>query len=131
MDGGTTPIGTATLTAYNGRWTATYYPSNLPMGNHTFTAVYSGGTAGGTTFPSSTSSGLPLNVIADPTITNVSTSVSQPSVGQSVNLVATVEGGQTVPPGTVTFYDGTTNTNLGTATLSAYNNIWRRIDFDE
>ncbi len=124
MDGGTTPIGTATLTAYNGRWTATYYPSNLPMGNHTFTAVYSGGTAGGTTFPSSTSSGLPLNVIADPTITNVSTSVSQPLVGQQVVLTATVGGGQSVPPGTVTFYDSTTNTSLGTATLSAYNNIW-------
>ncbi len=37
-------------------------------------------------------------------------------------LTATVGGGQAVPPGTVTFWDGTTN--LGTATLHAYNNIW-------
>ncbi len=122
MDGGTTPIGTATLTAYNGQWTATYYPGNLPVGDHTFTAVYSGGSGGGTTFPSSTSSALDLPVVADPTITNVSSSVSQPEVGQSVNLVATVGGTPSVPPGTVTFWDGTTN--LGTATLSAYNNIW-------
>ncbi len=43
MDGGSTPIGTATLTAYNGMWTASYSPSNLPVGNHTFTAVYSSG----------------------------------------------------------------------------------------
>ncbi len=51
MDGGSTPIGTATLTAYNGQWTAKYDPSNLPVGSHTFTAVYNGGTSGSTTFP--------------------------------------------------------------------------------
>ncbi len=49
-------------------------------------------------------------------------SVSQPSVGQSVKLVATVRGGQVAPPGTVTFWDG--STNLGTGTLSAYNGVW-------
>ncbi len=122
MDGGSTAIGTATLQAYNGRWTATYNPSNLPVGSHTFTAVYSGGSSGGTTFPTSTSAALSLPVVADPTITNLNTNVSQPTAGQSVTLTATVNGGQVVPPGTVTFWDG--STNLGTGTLRAYNGIW-------
>jgi streptogramin lyase len=54
---------------------------------------------------------------AAPTLTALAVDVSAPSVGQAVNLTATVSSASGTPSGTVTFFDG--NTALGTSGLNA------------
>lgn len=86
--------------------------SNLAVGTHTMTAVYSGDS----NFNGSTSIAVVVVVTqVTPTISLAST--PNPSTfGQSVTFTATVAGSDTPPSGTVTFKDGALT--LGTATIS-------------
>ena len=81
-------------------------------GTHTLSAQY----VGDPNDAASTSSVLPLTASAIPTVTTVSLASASISAGASETLSATVTSGFGVPPGTVTFYSGTTS--LGTGTLS-------------
>ncbi len=63
-----------------------------------------------------------INSIAPPTLAStsitVTPSISSPALGQQVTLTATVSGCSGTPTGSVDFYDTTSNTDLGTVTLS-------------
>ena len=117
FDGGRNQIGTGTLSVSNNQDQATFFTSSLAQGSHSITASY----GGDSTFAGSTSYNLDQNVNLLPT-TNALTSSQNPSFqGQEVTLVDTISavsgGGTPTPTGTVTFFDTTTNTNLGSADL--------------
>ena len=99
--------------------TATYVDfqtSSLGLGTHSITAVF----PGDGNFETSTSTVFPLTVNKIPTTTSISSSANPSSLGQTVNLTATVTSltGAAIPPGdVVTFKDG--STVLGVYNLSA------------
>ena len=100
---------------------ATLNVSNLTVGSHNLTAVYSGDSNFGT----STSPAITQTVNAAPTATALTSSVNPSTFGQTTVLTATtsVTLGSGTPTGTVTFKDGATvlgtgNLNNGQATLS-------------
>jgi len=106
---GTTSLGTGTLSS----GVATLTTSFATAGTDSLTAVY----AGSTTFATSTSSAVSINVGSTKTATTTALTASTAStkVGNSVTLTATVA--PSTATGTVTFMSGTTS--LGTGTLSS------------
>ncbi len=98
--------------ALDGSAVAKWSTSSLIVGDHTITADY----AGDQDFDSSTSSNLTQHV-RYPTTTGLAADSSSTVYGQEVSLIATVAavGTSTVPDGSVTFAEG--STNLGSATL--------------
>jgi hypothetical protein len=107
-----TTIGSPTLSGS----TASVSTSSLGVGGHTITATYSGDS----TFKGSFGN-LTLTVSMASTSTTV-TSTSNPSMsGQTVTFTASIsiQGlGAGTPHGTVTFFDTTTNTTIGSPMLS-------------
>jgi hypothetical protein len=90
--------------------------SNLSVGNHTITAVYSGDTH----FSTSTSAGFTQTVSKASTTTAVASSANPAAPGQSITFTATVtvtSPGAGTPTGNVTFMDG--STTLGTGAVNA------------
>jgi Ca2+-binding RTX toxin-like protein len=117
---GTKTLGTGTLSTTDGLTTATFSTSNLALGSHSITAIYSGDTNDLT----STSSALSFKVSQDSTTTTVAAAPTATVYGQSVTFTATVavsKPGAGTPTGTVTFKDG--STVLGTGTLSTTNGV--------
>lgn len=119
-----TPTGTVTL--YNGSTAigsaslsggiATLSTSSLPAGSNTITAMYSGATS----FSSSTSNAISIQVNAPVVSTTTTLAASAVTVAQgaSVTLIATVKQstGTTTPTGAVSFYNG--SVLLGSAPLA-------------
>lgn len=104
---GTLPIGTGVL---NGSGVATFTTSALNEGTHVITASYPDTTG----YTGSVSS--PLNQkIRAATITTISSNLNPADLGASVTLSATVDTSNSIPTGSVTFFDGATS--LGSATL--------------
>ena len=107
---GTVAIGTSSL---NGRGVATFSTSNLSLGTHELTAVYSGDG----NFAGSTSVVLSQLVQQGSTNTTLNSSANPSALDRSITLTATVSsGGATVPTGSVKFEDG--NATLGTSSLN-------------
>ena len=106
---GSAVLGSATLTS----GVATLTRATLSIGTHAITAVY-GGSA---TFSASTSSALSQVVSQDPTTVVLASSLNPSAYGQSVTFTATVSSSAGIPPGTVTFKNG--STALGSATLTS------------
>lgn len=95
---------------------ATLTTSALPVGNDSITALYESDN----TFASSTSKAVVAAVSAVPTTTTLAVSPTQPSLGQTVDLTATVAPAGTntgTPTGTVTFLDGASV--LGTSSVNS------------
>jgi len=106
-------LGTGTLDG-NGR--ATFTTSNLAVGSHSITAVYSGSPS----FNGSTSQALVQTVNSDATAATLTSSLNPSAHNQPVTftaIVAAAAPGTATPTGTVTFKDG--NRTLGSAPLSA------------
>ena len=118
---GTTTLGTGTLSTTGGVTTATFTTADArPLGSHSITAVY----GGGTNDLASTSAALTFKVAQDATATAVVASPTATVYGQSVTFKATVSvssPGAGTPTGTVTFKDG--STVLGTGTLSTSSGV--------
>ena len=109
---GTVSLGSATL---DGSGVATLKTTALPVGSNSITVVYSGDS----NFQNSTSAALAITVVQDGTKTQLTSSSSTASAGQSVTFTATVlpsSPGSGTPTGTVTFWNG--SVELGTANLS-------------
>ena len=108
---GATVIGTAPVTG----GVATLPISNLAVGSHSLTAIYSGDT----NFNTSTSNTVLQTVNQGTTTTTIASSANPSMYGQSITLTAnvTVATGAGTLTGNVTFLDGTTV--LGTTTLTA------------
>jgi large repetitive protein len=111
MDG-TTNIGSGTLSA-SGVATATV--SNLAVGTHSITAVYSGDANNG----GSTSNAVVITVNAWATTTVLAASATQIGAGQPLALVAVVNSAGGAVTGTVTFVSG--GTTMGTGTVGVGN----------
>lgn len=108
---GTTVLGTGALTAAG---TVTVGTADLPVGDHSITAVY----GGDGNFASSTAPAITQTVNRAATTTAVTSDLNPSVFGQTVTFTVTVTGATTLaePTGSVTFMDGTAN--LGTGTLS-------------
>ncbi|MGA5822264.1 Ig-like domain-containing protein, partial [Kitasatospora sp. NPDC094028] len=106
---GATLLGTGTVVA----GVATFTTTDLAVGTHALTAVYSGDTAfNGSTSPVDT------QTVNTADTTTALTSLPDPSVfGQAKVLTATVTSVDGIPTGTVSFFDGATL--LGTGTVVA------------
>jgi len=108
---GGTLLGTA-VTDANGLATLTLSQS-LAAGDYSFTASF----AGDANYDTSQSPAQSLDISQAATSTAISSSANPAAVGQTVTFTATVSNGTPfVPPGTVTFMDGTTV--LGSGTLN-------------
>jgi hypothetical protein len=113
---GTTQLSPGTL---NSSGVATYTTTALPVGSDSITAVY----GGDTNFTGSTSAAVVVTVnAAAPAASSTALSASTQTItmGASVTFTATVTGPQgdaTIPTGTVTFFNGTTQ--LGPGTLNS------------
>lgn len=107
---GATTIGTASVSGGSASITV----SNLAIGSHALTAVYSGDT----NFNTSTSTNLTQNVVQATTTTSLTSSINPTTFGQSTLLTAAIAitSGNGTPTGTVTFKDGATT--IGIATVS-------------
>jgi hypothetical protein len=111
---GTTPIGTVSLSGYQANF---YYPY-LNAGAHQVTAVYSGDS----NFVSATSNAVSETVTQAQTTTTLSSNVNTVSYVQPFTLTATIQPQNTgTATGTVTFFDTSSSTSLGSATLA--NNV--------
>ncbi len=113
---GTTEIETVRMDSTG---VATLNTSSLPVGSDVISAIYESDD----TFAASTSPNVTATVTATPTTTTLAVSPAQPTLGQTVDLTATVvvtSPNTGTPTGTVSFSDVTpTGTiSLGTATLS-------------
>ncbi len=113
MDGVTT-IGSSALNS----GTASLATSNLTIGTHQLTAVYSGSSS----YSSSTAPILPQVIVAPNTITTTTLQSSADPIGVGSDLtlyaaVRSVSPGQAIPTGTMTFMQG--STILGTVTLTS------------
>jgi hypothetical protein len=112
MDG-TAVLGNAN---FNSAGLASLKVSTLPAGSHTLTATYGGDSA----FLGATVS-LGQTVRKDATTTAGSALASTANFGQPLTFTATVSAnapGSGTPSGSVDFYDSTTQTELGTVSLS-------------
>jgi probable HAF family extracellular repeat protein len=110
LDGSTT-LGTVVLQDDQ----ATLSITNLMVGPHSITGIYSGDSQ----FTASTSAVVSTSVEQDPTSLNLISSANAADAGQPVTFTATVSPdapGSGTPTGTVTFEDGMTA--LGSASLS-------------
>jgi hypothetical protein len=94
--------------------TASFTTSSLPVGTYYVQALYEG--LGG--FLGSESGEVPLQILAAPATTTLTSSQNPAGPGAGLSFTATVSAsGSTTPTGTVTFTTGTAT--LGTATLVA------------
>lgn len=99
---------------------ATYSASDLSIGTHQITAVYSGDGAFGTSTSAPVSQVITETAAAKKATTTTVTSTRNPSTaGQSVSLQATVTGKSGTPTGTLTFMDGDTVLDTIPVTLAA------------
>jgi hypothetical protein len=113
---GSTVLGTGTLAVANSVDQATFTTSALSVASHSITASY----GGDANFTGSASAALTQTVNAAPTTTSGSVSGAG-YFGQAVTFTATVTANApstAIPNGSVDFYDTTTQTDLGSATLS-------------
>jgi|GEM_PF-1632034 len=108
---GSTVLGTGALN--NG--VATLTTSTLTIGTHSIYATY----GGDDTDTTATSATITQVVVANATTVTVATSKTPSYQGEAVTFTATAVGSYGTPTGTITFYDATTSTTLGTATLVA------------
>jgi len=119
----TTPSGNVSLVVDSGsavtralsNGSATFTINGLNAGDHTLTAAYIGQGA----FMGSSATGT-LHVNPAATAISVTSAPNASTFGQTVVLTASVSGtspGAGIPPGTVTFYDGTSP--VGTVTLNS------------
>jgi len=125
--GSTVPVISGTLTGVLSKDAAnvsvTFAPSSttrpLPVGVYALTAQSLTGTAAGNYTVTATTGSPTLTITQATTVTTLAASNTQPSLGTSVTLTATVASavsGAPYPVGTVTFYNGTTS--LGPAAVS-------------
>ncbi len=106
---GAAPIGTVSLSGYQGYF---QYPG-LNAGSHQVTAVY----IGDSNFVSITSNAVGETVTQAQTTTTLSSNVSTVSYVQPFTLTATIQPQNTgTATGTVTFFDTSSSTSLGSAT---------------
>jgi hypothetical protein len=107
--------GTLGSASVDGTGLATFAISTLSGGIHQVTAAYSGDTL----YAGSTSSAVQINVGAALTTTALVTSLSNPDLGVTITLTATVNtgGNPVVPTGTISFIDNFTI--LGTTAVQA------------
>jgi hypothetical protein len=113
-----TVLGQAPIVTMNGVTSATFV--DTLVGNHFVTAYFAGG--GAAALASATSNPVTVIEAGDtPSATMLTPSLLAAAVGLPVQLTANVSGGNTVPTGTVSFYNGGTNFGslIGTATLDA------------
>ncbi len=125
MDGGTA-IATEDVGFFYGTlgspYGAVFYASNIAVGFHSFTAVYSGDNYNGYYGPS-TSNTVTGTVFA-PSAVTLAVSPSPSIFGQQATFTASVTStlpGPAAPTGTVTFTDG--DATLGTTGLSTVNGV--------
>ena len=110
-DNGSTGLGSAPVSTTDGVTTASLTLSNLPAGDHSVQATYSGDT---TYVTSSSSTAATVNVAQAGTTVVVSNAANPSVVGQQISLNATVTPASgSAPSGTVQFYDS--GTALGPA----------------
>jgi hypothetical protein len=108
---GTTSIGSVSLSGYQANF---YYPY-LSAGSHQITAVYSGDS----NFVSVASNAVSETVTQAQTTTTLASNVNTVSYVQPFTLTATIEPQNTgTATGTVTFFDTSSSTSLGSATLT-------------
>ncbi|WP_011175488.1 Ig-like domain repeat protein [Candidatus Protochlamydia amoebophila] len=117
---GSSVLGTGTISNDQ----ATFSVSDLGVGTHTLTAVYSGNT----NFEGSTSSNLKQIVNKSSSLITLTSSINPSEFSQTDTLIATIPAGtaSVTPRGTVTFKDGslmlgTVNISEGRATLNMSN----------
>jgi hypothetical protein len=111
---GSTPIGTVSLSGYQAYFE---YPG-LNAGSHQVTAVYSGDS----NYVSATSNAVSETVTQAQTTTTLTSNVNGVSYVQPFTLSATVQPQNTgTATGTVTFFDTSSSTSLGSGTLA--NNV--------
>src|SRR5579871_5140611 len=106
---GTSTLGTVSLTG----GTASMAVSTLPTGTRSLTATYNGNT----TYGPSTSTAFAEVITPAVTTVTLSSTPNPASFGQAVTLGVTVSPATSA--GTVSVFDSTTSTSLGTATLSS------------
>ncbi|MDX2035172.1 MAG: Ig-like domain repeat protein [Isosphaeraceae bacterium] len=109
---GAVSLGTSTLAS----GVATLDTRNIPLGNSTLTAVYSGNT----NYLAGTSNGVSFGVGQSNSVATISSTPNPSTLGQSVTLTSNVSAatpGFGTPTGTVRFFAG--STLLGSATLSS------------
>ena len=97
LDGSTTLASGVSLSGGVATWSGT----NLSLGSHALTAVYSGDPS----HQASTSASVNVSVL-DATTTSLSVSSTTPTAGQAITLSASVSGNS--PTGSVQFFDGAT-----------------------
>jgi len=117
FEDGSTTLGTGTLAIVNGADQATFKTSLLAAGAHSMTAVYNGDG----NFTTSSSAALSQTVKAASTSTSGAISGAD-YFGQALTLSATVSAlspSNAIPSGSLDFFDTTSNTDLGTVSLSA------------
>lgn len=116
-------LGTGVVTTVggvSGVTSATFSTADLSIGTHSIAALYSGDS----NYLGSTSAPINQQVIQGATVTTVATSGSPAIYGEPVTFTATVAPNTATPPtGAVTFFDGSTGTNLGAGTLSTAGGI--------
>jgi Bacterial Ig-like domain (group 3)/PKD domain len=99
---GSTVLGTASVNSFG---QALLTVTDLPAGNNSLTATYSGSADG--SFAAATTAPLAFTVAPATTITTITSSTPNPSVfGQNVVFFANVTSAAGIPNGTVTFFDG-------------------------
>ena len=133
---GSTVVGSSILNSYydpvsNYTWfRASVSVSNLGVGGHAITAVYSGdrnhngSTSAIPVSTSVTAAASAPGTWAGPNATSTSLTTSAASIyaGQGVTLTADVSGPSGLTPGSITFMDG--STVLGVSTVSTYYAWW-------
>ena len=115
---GTTVIGTQTLSASQqaGTATANFQTATLAVGTHSITASYAGDANVAASISAAQTVAVSLNV----TTSTLGLSAATIPVGQTETLTMTIAGGTGTPAigGTVTFFDTTANSGLGTLTVT-------------
>lgn len=111
VDGSATASSTCTLSTGACTWTT----STLAVGTHIITASYGGDTTD-TTATATLSPNQVVNINA--TTVTVASSENPSYYGDNVTFTITATGSYGLPTGTVTYYDSTTSTTLGTGTLA-------------
>jgi len=111
---GATPVGTVSLSGYQ----AYFQYTGLNAGSHQVTAVYNGDS----NFLSVTSNAVSETVTQAQTTITLTSNVSMVTYVQPFTLTATIQPENTgTATGTVTFFDTSSSTSLGSATLA--NNV--------
>jgi len=107
----TTALGTCTLSGGSCTLTTT----SLGLGTHILSATF----PGDATNSSATSNAVSQSVTPNTTSASVVSSEDPSYVGDSLTFTATLVGSYGTPTGSISFYDASTSTALGSATLAA------------